>query len=416
MIKKLRIRFVAIAMAAVFAVLFVIMLVINLINYSNVRTQADDLTYKIATHSGGFDRFFDGTTPPEGQTTSPLDAEQGQPQEGTPPDFGRTDREGKRDETPFETRFFVVTVEGDQVTTNTSQIAAVSEDEAVAMAQKALAGNKTKGYQGVYRYLVDGDTVIFVDCTRQLDYAKTFLIISLCTAAGGLLAVFALVVLFSGKVVKPFVQNYERQKRFVTEASHELKTPLTIISANNELVEIEAGESDFTHAISKQVERMTVMVKNMTALARLDEMDILKDKAEFDLSAAIDDVASTFQAPLGEGYSVKIDEGVRYLGNESLIRQLTSVLLDNAVKYAEGPTTLSLVGGKHPVLTVSNPSSDSDGDHSAYLDRFGRGEQARAKGEGSGIGLALAKEIVSLHHGKIEVFQQKGIFTVRIIL
>ncbi|MBO4535161.1 MAG: HAMP domain-containing histidine kinase, partial [Clostridia bacterium] len=409
MIRKLRIRFVAVAMAAVFAVLFVIMLVVNLVNYTNVGKDADNLTSLIAQRAGGFDRFFEGYQPEGGEQVPqgeggeqqlPPDGEGGEQQ--LPPNMHQPDDRSSRSETPFETRFFVVTIQGDTVTTNTAQIAAVSEEEAVTMARKVLAGSKTRGYSGVYRYLVDGDTVVFVDCTRQLAAAKFFLLVSLLVSAGGLLAVFVLVVLFSGRIVKPFVLNYERQKRFVTEASHELKTPLTIISANNELIEMEAGESDFTHAIAGQVERMNGMVRNMTALARLDELDGLKDKADFDLSAAVTDVAWLFTAPLGEGFQLDVAPDIHLEGNENLIRQLVSILLDNAVKYSTGSTTLTLAGGKHPTLSVSNPADDTDGDKSAYLERFGRGDNARAKVEGSGIGLAIAREIVTLHHGKIE--------------
>ena len=422
MIKKLRIRFIAIAMASVFLVLGAIVFAINVADFARVRGDADEVLRFLAANGG---QFRPDTPPEQGQ-------EPDQSGENVPPappdgdDGGR--RGGINAETPYETRFFTVVFNADGTSkVNTQNVVRVSDEQALKYANAVANGKTTKGYVGDYRYLattnVDGDkTVLFVDCQRSLSNARAFLTASLAVSAGGLAVVFLMVFFLSGRVVAPIAESYEKQKRFITDAGHELKTPLTIISANNELVEMTSGESQYTQVIAKQVERMNVMVKNMTALARLDE-DGKVDKQVFCLSDVASEVADSFAGAFardGKTFTVSVEEGVDVCGNEALLRQLASIFLDNAVKYSVGFARFSVKkSGKHAELCVVNDCEGMPkGSCNGVFERFYRSDSARASDRGgSGIGLSIAKEIVDLHGGAVSAaVDEQGNFIVKALI
>ena len=418
MAKKLRWRFVLISMLSLLAVLAIVMTTINVTNYTEVKNSADVLLEALAEGGGQF-RFEPWATegegnaePPQGpeapvQDRRPIGIEQG----------GRFSAE-----TPYETRFFtVVRLSDGTYLANTDSIAAVDADTAVAMAAEALRSGKTKGYSGVYRYLVtaDGNMVLFVDCFRGLNTAKNFLATSLIVSAAVLVGMFLLVFLFSKRAVKPIAEAYERQKQFVTEASHELKTPITIISANNELLQMEYGDNESTDAIEHQVKRLSSMVKNLVSLSRLDEVSQV-EKVPCNLSECVLEHVDLYRNALtsgGRALTVDVDEGVTLVGNPDLLAQLTGILLDNAIKYARSHTTVSLKRDKSIVLSVENDADNlSDGDKNRCFERFYRDVDVAQNVEGSGIGLAIAKQIVELHRGSATAFAKGGIFTVKITL
>ena len=414
MAKKLRWRFILVTMISVVAVLGTIIASINISNYVEINDDADYLLDLLCTGDGFFAGYNDTMTPPaEGERPRP-----NLPNGERNFDFAKR---GLSEETHFETRYFTVRYLDDgRFVINTNQIAAVTVDEALSMADEVKTKKKTYGNYGNYRYKVDAerDMVVFVDCTRQRATADVFLATSLYVSLGGVLAVFILVFFLSKATVAPIIKAYEGQKRFITEASHELKTPLTIISANNELQELESGETQSTVAIDKQVKRMTQMVKNMVSLSRLDEAE-QTERSAFPIADCLAEQVDSLRTALqSEGRSLQCDiaEGVTYVGNEDLIRQLFSIVLENANKYAQTHTRVSLVKGKKTVITVANDADLADGDMSRCFERFYRAPSARAATEGSGIGLAIAKQIVDLHHGTIAAQAIKGEFVLTITL
>jgi len=424
MAKKLRWRFVLVSMLSLATVLAVIMLTINVTNYAEVKNSADVLLEALAEGGGQF-RFAEPRDFGEGENPEP-------PTEGTEPPAGRDNPDwhpidiehGERfsAETPYETRFFtVVRLEDGTYVANVECIAAVDADTAVSLAEKALASGKNKGYQGVYRYLVvnEGNMVLFVDCFRALKTAENFLETSLIVSAAALLGMFILVFLFSKRAVKPIAEAYERQKQFVTEASHELKTPITIISANNELMQLEYGDNESTDAIEHQVKRLSSMVKSLVSLSRLDEVEHI-EKGPCNLSDCLSEHVDLYRNALtagGRTLTVDADEGVTLVGNLDLLAQLTSILLDNAIKYAHSFTEVSLKRDKGIVLMVRNDAEGlSDGDKSRCFERFYRDVDVTQNVEGSGIGLAIAKQIVTLHHGTATASAKDGVFTVKVTL
>ena len=244
----------------------------------------------------------------------------------------------------------------------TESIAAVSSEEAVLSARRALdkAGS---GYLDVYRYRVsetdDGTLVVFLDASTQLSTARQFFIISSSVAAGVCLAVLLLALLFSGRAVRPIAQSVEKQRQFITDAGHELKTPLTIISANCEVLEMEMAGNEWLTGIEKQVARLRKLVNDLVTLSRLDEGRPTGEEARFSLSDAVCDTALAFSAAAeraGKRLRADAEPGVFINGDEAALRQLTAILVDNAVKYADagGEIRVGLRGGRHPVLTVEN--------------------------------------------------------------
>lgn len=405
MVKRLRKRFVFITMFAVIVVLSIIIFSINIVNFHNVSKFSDNVLTFLAANDGRF----------------PAHDEK---------DHEKIEfKEGLTNETPFETRFFTIKYnqKGEIEKVDLGRIAAIGdESSAVELAKQVLSSNKTKGYKDIYRFLVsntdDGKMIIFVDCGKQLFTAKKFLLASVIVSVVGLLAVFLLVLLLSKKAILPIELSYRKQKEFITNASHELKTPITIISANNEINELENGKNENTECIKNQVSKMISMVKSMTMLSKIDEKYAKQEISEFDFSKNLNDAVDSFSNVIKTKklhFNYECAENVIYKGNENLIKQLLFVLLDNAIKYADNFIDLKFYTSKKKlILMLRNDTSGIEiGNLNKYFERFYRSERNRANIDGTGIGLAIADEIVAFHKGKIAAYSEDGkIFNLKITL
>lgn len=461
MIQKLRKQFILIAMLSTFAVLFVILGTLNVANYISMNVSADKLLSLISENDGTFPEFFMGrvvdfdddlmegkfggfTDDEDTWPDLPDDADEfrGLPKDDEfrpgkgdgmePPEMPsekdmRQFRKNFSNETPYETRFFSVKYspqDGDEYTTYTGRIASVTEDEAVSYAKSVLAKFQSfkinKGYAGNYRYRISSDEnggslVVFLDMTKEKKNFETVLKYSLILSAVGLFAVFMLVRHFSKIVFKPVEESDRKQKQFITDASHELKTPLTIISANVEVMEMESEESDWSKSIKHQVKRMTGMVEQMVTLSRLDESNELS-MTDFSLSDAVSDTAEAYIAVAeknGQELVLNIEEGIRFHGDEGKIRQMVGLLLDNAAKYAESPEgknsviklSLQKKGKKNQIIVWNTLKETQPGNKNQLFERFYRPDESRnSKKGGSGIGLAIVKSIAEAHKGKVSAF------------
>ena len=438
--RRLRRKFILVAMGAVTAVLALIIAGINIVNYSHVCKTADARLDYILAGKGSIDWADEPKTDPgDGKDV----AGNGGAAAGENGDDGAGINlehvpirhfEGMTAESPFDTRYFTVTISGGQVAdVNTARIAAVGTKRASRIASELYSKGWTSGFSGNYRYTatVQGDetTYVFVDCSRELASFHSFLGASVAISCIGWLAVLAIVAVASGAVIRPMVESYSKQKRFITDASHEIKTPLAVIDAANEVQEIESGESEWTQSIHEQVARLTALTERLVFLARMDEGSAGFTMAAIDLSEAVDKAAAPFESVAvsrGKRLSVSIASGVRAHADAAAVAQVVELLLDNATRYASEGSVIELslravscgAGKGAAELVVSNAVDElPEGDLDRLFDRFYRADVSRSsKTGGSGVGLSVVRAIAEAHGGSATVsgHDHQITFTVRL--
>ena len=399
MLKKLRWRFILAAMLAFFAVITLIAVLVNVFTYATITTRIDSSIESIITSDFRSPRNFK----PEPREDNPFG--------------GRPDIEAN-----YMMRFFIVRVDdsGDAAYLSMDFIASVDENSAAEYAEKALSKSSDKGYIGNYRYLrtdSDGATVIiFLNASRELQIARSLLELSILISVLSLCLVFILVVLISKKAIKPIENNIKQQKRFITDASHELKTPLTSISTSLDVITAEHGDDEWTDNIKKQTSRMTKLVSELVTLSRLDEDLPVPNKERFSLSTAAWEIVDIYQSQAkgrGKKMTVDIAENVDVVGDKSGVQQMMSVLLDNAVRYSndKGEIKFSVYSKKNKArIEVYNTCDyDTPPDVNLLFDRFYRPDSSRnTETGGTGVGLAIAKAVAEAHGGTIKAICPDG--------
>ena len=325
-------------------------------------------------------------------------------------------------ETPFETRYFTVKLntDGTVIETDTSKVVAVDDSLAARYAKMVLDKDKSKGYLSTYRYMIEntdtGYICVFIDANRELESFNFFFISSLIISAIGILMVFVLVLLLSETALKPIIESYEKQKRFITDAGHEMKTPLTVITANAEVIEMENGESQWVSGIKNQVAKLASLTEKLVILSKMEEGAKL-EMSSFSISDAIFDTADQYKSiAMSEGvrFDISVSDGITVVGNEGEIRRCVSLLLDNAFRYVDngGRVELSLQkasGGAEIKVTNTTPGVDK-GSLDRWFDRFYRTDLSRNSDTGgSGIGLSVVKAIVLAHGGAVKAHSTDGV-------
>lgn len=263
-------------------------------------------------------------------------------------------------------------------------------------------------------YSVDAETVatyvVFVNTEEKIHAANNYLLNSLIIAGMSYTLLALMIIVSSHFIFKTSEESYKKQKAFVTNASHELKTPLTIISTDLEILEMDNGKNEWTESIRDQVGRLTVMTKQLVTLSRLDENDLKNYPFEaFSITKVAEESVDSF-APTYEQrkytFSSDIASDINIFGNKYLISELFYIFLDNALKYTKekGEINVSVKrsNNKKVEILFSNDIADKEMDTNQLFERFYRSPNSSKK-EGSGIGLSIAKEIVELHKGKISV-------------
>lgn len=396
MIKKLRRKFIWIAMCSLVFVLGTIVAIINVINYSKADEYSDKVISVLAENEGGFPQNF------------PMR-----------PGMGEN---GMTPETPFEARFFTVLIDdnGEVIFSDTKQIAAITPETAEKYAKSLYNGGKTAGMYDDYKYRVkqtdEGNLYIFLDCTREMNSFRGFLQTSILISLGGLAVVFILIIIFSRIALKPVEESYQKQKHFITNASHDIKTPLTIINAGAEVIELEHGESEWTKEIQKQTQRLTALTDKLVFLSRMDEENQKIEMREFDFSELLSEAIEPYEnmaAAKGFSFAFERQENIRYTGNEEMLSQAVALLMDNAIKYTNenGRISVSLKKTVKGVeLRFKNTADNVKvGNHNEIFERFYRSEKSRNSVTGGhGIGLSVVKAIVTAHKGKISAYSADG--------
>lgn len=324
-------------------------------------------------------------------------------------------------EVPSRSRLFFAAVDGQGIilTIDTERISRVDAETASEYAKEVWRQGKTEGYYQQFRFLrknTGGQAlIIFLDREEQLANALQCLIASIQAALIGLAAVFLLLLAMSKRIARPVAESYEKQKRFITNAGHEIKTPLTIIAADADVLEMEIGENEWVRDIRTQTSRMTKLIGDLIFLSKMEEAQRSTEISRFSLSRAAEETAQPFQSLARTQEKVflcHIRPGILIDGNQAQLEQLISILLDNALKYSPpgGSVSLTLEKKTHSVClevfnTTQTPVLSEHLD--ALFDRFYRADESRnSQTGGHGIGLSIAKAIVLAHKGEIKASSQ----------
>lgn len=394
MIRQLQHKFIRISMVAVTAVLVMFGLIINIVNIISINAEKSEMLIAIYNNEGRVPDFK--------RTEKPFD---------------RREMEGPfTPETPFSTRYFVIRYDddGNIVQSDMKSIASVSDDDLPDYLSEAVSNGEGFGYYSGFKYYVaktgeNRNIAVFLDCYNDIRAILTIALLTAVSIAGCVTLVFIIVVLVSRKAIQPTIQAIEKQKQFITDAGHELKTPITVISTSLTVLEMEVGQQKWIDKAKVQIEKLMELVNNLVTLSKMDEECPPLKFTSFDISNAISETAESFRDSIeikGIRYTTEITSGLQYSGDEYSIRQLVSILMDNAVKYTEdGVITLSLKESKKAVLIkVINTCEPIEKEKlESLFERFYRPDESRSNRTGGfGIGLSIAKGIASGHGGTIK--------------
>ena len=290
----------------------------------------------------------------------------------------------------------------------------VETADASALASKVFDKSSDTGFQSIYRFRKqhNGDTirVLFLDCGREIASFQRFLLSSLFLSAAGLLLILIIVVYLSGRIVRPFAESYEKQKQLITDAGHEIKTPLAIIQADADVLEMELGENEWLSDIQSNSRKLSSLTNDLVSLARMEEGGTPLQILEIPISDVILETAQSFQTlaqAQNKDLQLSVEPMLSMEADEKSIRQLLSILLDNALKYSPEGSAIPLSLSKHAKqikLTICNVSTlPLPGENlNRLFERFYRADPSRnSQTGGHGIGLSIASAIVAAHNGQI---------------
>lgn len=395
MFRKLRLRFIATASLAILIVLFSVVGVLNSARHVQTVDEINKILTLLSDNGGSF--------PSISKTTSELG------------DTVSVD-------TLFQYRYFSAKMDhhGNIISLNSSNISDLTDQEVKEFLERINHSKDTRGdfsyHHHTYSYMVSetsrrSDLIVALDSTNQ--FRDNMALVHLSIWMSGISFIFFVLVIsiVSGKVIKPFIRNYERQRRFITNAGHELKTPLAIISANNELVELMNGESEWTKSTNDQVKRMTGLINSLVAMARLEEQpELVLTNVNF--SDIARDAAEDFKGPVikdGKEFVMDIQPNIHVKAEEKSLFELVTLLVDNANKYCDPAGKVSVTLRKNRLskakLEISNTyTKGKDVDYTKFFERFYREDESHNnKTSGYGIGLSMAQTMVKLFKGNISV-------------
>ena len=411
MFRKLKIRFILLASAAIVCILLTMIAVLNSVRFLQTNGEIQAVLNILSANNGDF--------PSVEETAESL----------------QNDR--ITIDTIYQYRYFSVVYKEDKTlySSNLDHLSNLSKEQALSYANKVIKDSRSSGVFKVgsqfYSYQITQDSktkrylLVVLDSTNYLESRNDFfwLSIQLCFYS---FIFFVLVVSgFSNFAIRPYIKNYENQKRFITNAGHELKTPLAIISANTELQELMTGENEWTESTKDQVKRLSNLINQMVVLARLEEQpDVTLVDVSF--SEVVKKVAGNFKSVIekaGKKYEIKLQEDIHVKATEDELYELVSILIDNACKYCDedGQIFVTLTKakrGKRARLTVANSYADGKNvDYSRFFDRFYREDESHnQKQPGYGIGLSMAESLVRIFKGRIWVSYKKGLIGFTVLL
>lgn len=410
--KKLRLKMIGIVFASVVAA-FMVMTIILVMCFGAYRNrQADQITAMISENNGTVPQLKDYKQ-----------------QQKNSQAFERYFNNYNEDSS-YRTRFFRIFLDEDKKVTNVNMdhIAAVDEKKAVRMTKMAMLHRGKVGLVGSYRYrkeYKDGQvrSIIFLDCKENQSFYHLAVTITITVSTLLTCLITVIFAIASKRAVRPFEINSNRQKQFITDASHELKTPLAIISANAEVLQYKGDGNEWTQNIIDQTKHMGKLINQLLVLAKLDEVQEKSEKQEADLKLLLEETIEPFEEVATQKkvtLKLHLEEGVTIRVNREQIAQLVSILTENAAKYVNdgGKIVWRLTKTQHgAVLVVKNTTEKELPDTKRMFDRFYRSDSSRSsKTGGQGIGLSIAKKIVDSHKGSITAKAGDGMVTFRVSL
>ena len=444
---KLQYRFIAITSFAVTIVMMVLLLMLNLYNYGETYREAYRVLRFIADSGGEIHE--NGLPPEENETKLPgfdnsndLADSHDNPVNITniwhniASVFIREHTPDLSGEASYRIRYYSVLFDQDDniVEVNARHIASIDGSKISSTARSIIDRHSNKGHfiddALIYTYLVQktpdhGKLVVVMDSTNEVSDAtdiirRSFLFGVLC------LVIFVIIMIFLSKqAILPIIRNMENQKSFITNAGHELKTPLAVIRADTELIEMTGGQTEWTKSITNQVDRLTVLVGNLITLSKMGEIDE-EELTDVDLSGCVRQSVDDYRAIIenqGQSLSTDIAESIVVRGTKDALTETVNILLDNAQKYCDegGHIDVTLSRSKKSSgakLLVSNDYKDGkDTDYTKFFDRFYRGDTSHnSTVSGYGIGLSMAEGFVKEFGGRIYASWEDGRITFTVIL
>ena len=387
MIKKLQIKFIIIAMSASIIVTFAIFGIIMMVNYRTIDKQNEGILNLIIENGGYM------------------------------PEYKKRDdflSNVITKETQFSTRYFFIKLDndGEIAETNMKYIASISPEQAGEIISKIRNEDKEEGYYEDFKYKTkqedDGKIVVFLDCHTQLNNLRNMTEKGIGIILFGLTIIFIIIFVLSKRALKPIIENIESQKQFITNAGHELKTPVAVIMANMDIMEMTPGENqEWINSSKNQAKRLNTLIRSMLNLSNIEERNLKLNFTDFSITKIIKEEISEFKA-LAQNKKIEYDDSKDIIINADYdtISQLVIIFLDNAIKYTPDNGTIKVITekiGKNIKIQFLNDCEDVKTiDTKKLFDRFYREDKARTpKKEGYGIGLSIAKSIVNLHNGKL---------------
>lgn len=399
MLRKLRIQFVLIATAAVIVMLIAI---IGILNAS-----------KFAVSENRINRMLDLLTENEGEL----------------PDLEAVEKIlGRKINTDIlmQYRYFSADVDENNmvITVKAEHISSLSETDVRYYVNKILSDNRiygnfitTDGQRFAYKLSTkensENKIIVVLDYTNFYEDRADLIETSVFLFFSNLVFFLIIFIIFSGRVIKPFIENYQNQRAFITNAGHELKTPLSIISANNELAEMMTGENELTISTKEQVERLTELINRLIILAKFEEQSqlVLEDT---NFSEIVEKSSKSFTSLAikgGKKFDISIQKDINISGDNNSLYELVNILLDNANKYCDREGTIGVklsaqgIKFRKARLEVYNTYKAGKGiDHSKFFDRFYREDTSHSSTiSGYGVGLSIAQNIVKRNKGRIHV-------------
>lgn len=391
MIKKLRIKFIAITSAALLLMLLTIFILINIFMGFRSNDQVDHFLYDLVNNDGVLsEKSF--SLAGSDSTYSP------------------------RESPPVLIKNFAAKLSSNGTIQSLSWDKLLfTEEEVMEFVENAYhaeaAFGKISGYKFVKVKKDYGILIVFADQSVQDHMLLELLNLSYITGTVSFIVLFIITIFLSKLIVQPIGIAFEKQKAFVTDSGHELKTPLSIISAKTEILEMEYGKNKHFDAIKNQTWRMNVLTKNLLSLAKLENLNQKENFNEFDLSYLIENTALTFESlafEKGKLIVLELEKDIKFKGDKSKIKKMIEALIDNAVKYAASDSEIKIhlyTKGSKKIIQMQNKFFGSlPKENTKLFDRFYRGDKSRSSEiAGYGIGLSIVKNIVEIHNGKISI-------------